>query len=94
MTVGSLIASSTNDSHSSGALRKIRLSLLAEDATLDCVAAHHFYAKLGEALGVARRAGMVRLDTLRLRRETESQGDLEFLQRAHLPVEPIKRPWP
>src|SRR5207249_336154 len=58
------------------------------------VAPHHFHAKLGEALRTTRRTGMVRLDALRFRSETKSQGNVKLLQCAHLAVEPFERPRP
>src|SRR4051794_27739035 len=50
----------------------------------------HRRAEIGECLRIARRAGVMRLDTEMLRREAEGHRHLEIGESIHHPVEPVE----
>src|SRR5579883_1362414 len=55
------------------------------------ITARHARAEFGELRDVARRTRVMRLQPAALRREAEGRRDGEFLERRHLPVEPLDR---
>src|SRR6185437_12401390 len=74
-------------------------SSLASDFHAQCpgagnITARHTRAEFGEPRDLTRWARVMRLDAAALRREAECQRDGEFLQRAHLPIEPFERARP
>src|SRR3954469_12452117 len=56
------------------------------------VPADHGAAEVREFLDPLGRAGVVRPDAARIRREAEGERGLEILERPHLTVEPLERP--
>src|SRR5206468_2132282 len=61
------------------------------DARPCAVAINHPCAEIGELVGIKWRTCVMGFYPAMLRREAECDGDLEFRQRIHLPVEPFRR---
>ena len=52
------------------------------------IASHHASTELGEFLRLLRWAGVMRLDAAVLRCEAKGRGNVEIVERPHLPIEP------